>query len=148
MMGNALLVRPLFQDASGAEVYFPAGRWRPLLRQGPNETIVGPTTEVYAVGGAHDYPVFLREGEIVVLGVSAQAPDRLKAMVFLESSGRSTVYRLHDRTVSGPIKTTRLQAERVGADTHLVNLDNGKRVRMVADPFRKGFVEVEIAPVL
>ncbi len=73
MFGNALLVRPIFEDATANDsyVYFPAGTWKSLLKV--ESQIVSPGGAggkiLYNHSSANliNYPVFMKEKEILIM---------------------------------------------------------------------------------
>lgn len=67
LLGDDLLVAPIYRDDSKVQITLPAGRWRPLFH--PEEALEGPQTLTREVP-LHDYPVFIRDGAILPLQVS------------------------------------------------------------------------------
>ncbi len=71
MLGDGLLVAPVFSATGDARYYLPAGTWTHLLT---GETRVGPGwfEERYAVDSL---PVFVREGTVLPMGQRTDAPE-------------------------------------------------------------------------
>jgi hypothetical protein len=70
MLGDELLIAPLYQDQGSRSVYFPMGTW---TRLSDNQVYQGRRT--YTIdAGPDDLPVFARNGSIVPLG---SAPMKL-----------------------------------------------------------------------
>ncbi|CAG1008625.1 partial Alpha-xylosidase, partial [Anaerolineae bacterium] len=147
MFGNALLIRPVFTDVNTVSVYLPAGKWKRFMQ--PNTSaITGPTTISYSLatdsGNASDYPIFLKEGEILVIGHNTN-PGELWAYVFLDSTNSSSSkysFHRHDGT------SVELQATRgAGADVVLKRLDTTPPITttMASDPYGKGFKIANLA---
>ena len=67
LLGDDLLIAPIYRDFSTHTVEFPTGRWRHLWKD--KEIITGPTirTQDFALD---DFPVYVREGAILPLNVS------------------------------------------------------------------------------
>jgi len=140
MFGNALLVRPIFKDDSHVSVYFPAGKWKPFLAVGP--TINGGNFYDYKINNDYDYSVFLKEGEILVIGDQDVSKNSLYVYVFLEpNSSQSSIYTFHDS--KNGVKY-RLQAFVNNGQYVLKNLDNNKQVSMTDDSYGKGFKTAKI----
>ncbi|MEX0895567.1 MAG: hypothetical protein WDZ94_01350 [Patescibacteria group bacterium] len=133
MFGNALLVRPIFfPNQRTVTVYFPEGIWKPLI--GVTPEIVGPGYAEYTLQEDNDYPVFLKEGEILIIGQYEQ-PEHRMAYVYLEHGNASSVYSLHNQ--DGQI--VELQVRKEDAGVWLINRDTNARVAMNRDPFGKEF---------
>jgi len=145
MFGNALLVRPVFMSTNTVSVYFPSGKWKPFLLPGP--TIEGGDYRNYTLTHINDYPVFLKEGEILIIGDPDTTKSTLYAYVFLESPGKtqSSVYTFHDRTNG---KTYNLQAAIEGGVYKLKNTATNQWVAMTDDPYGKGFKIVDITQLI
>jgi hypothetical protein len=145
MFGNALLVRPVFNLAVNQRTYFPQGTWKPLIGQTGVTTgnvythgyNTYPMPDVAHATGGHnlDYPVFLKAGEILVLGKEADPQDLTFYVFFNEDSDTSSVYTLHLPGKSNH----QLQASRIGEVVTLTNLSNQRSVAATPDTFGKGF---------
>ncbi|MVB12299.1 Alpha-xylosidase [Caprobacter fermentans] len=71
MLGDSLLVAPVFREDGTAEYYLPKGKWTHLLS---NEVVDGGTW----LKGRYDYfslPLFVRPNTILALGKNDQKPD-------------------------------------------------------------------------
>lgn len=147
MFGNALLVRPIFADASSVSVYLPQGIWKPLLKK--DNQYNGPTTINYTLGsessGYVDYPVFLKEKEILLIG-SHPDSSKLQAYVYFATPGKTSIYNYHS---SDGLITYRLQAEQTSSGANITNLENNLSVAMQTDTHGKNFMVADnIAPLL
>ena len=131
MFGDALLVRPVFADASTVSIYLPQGVWKPLLKK--SDQYNGGTTINYTLGsessGLLDYPVFLKEKRILVIG-NYPSNDKLQAYVYFASPGQTAIYNMYSKDGT---KIYRLQAEQTDSGTVLKNLDNNQSVSMQLD---------------
>ena len=151
MFGNALLVRPVFcATCNTVSVYFPEGKWRPLVGANPVNRRVweGSRYATYPMPTMDssyrmDYPVFLKEGEILLIGDQASTPllepTRMWAYVFFEGTGaaQSAEYWYYPKAGGNKI---RLQAFRDTNNVVIVrNLNNGRQTTMTNDDFGKGF---------
>jgi alpha-glucosidase (family GH31 glycosyl hydrolase) len=67
LLGDNLLVAPIYRDQLTNTVELPAGRWRHWFRD--QEVIPGPATLTQAFA-LDDFPVFVRDGAIIPLNVS------------------------------------------------------------------------------
>lgn len=145
MFGNALLIRPIYSNEDKVKIYFPAGKWKPFLKVGG--TIQGPVTRDYQISvgpGSVDYPVFLKEGEILVIS-DPKDYNKLNAYVFLETTALSNVYSLYRKTGG----TVKLQAVKLSSgEVIFKNLNNGKTVSSINDPYGKGFKVADISRIL
>jgi len=146
MFGNALLVRPIFTDNDTFQVYLPGGattRWRYLLTSGKSAEQGGRT--ISYTGTINDFPVFLKEGEILIIGDADTTKDTLYAYVFLESAGKtqSSVYSVHK---NGTVY--KLQAVKDGEVYKLKNTATNQWVIMTDDHYNKGFRIAEITSLL
>ena len=150
LFGNALLVRPIFSDDDTFSVYLPGGSstlWRYFLASGkPAEH--GGQLITYS-GTIDNFPVFLKEGEILIIGDpdTSKNPLPLFAYVFLESPGttQSSIYTYHDHTNG---KKYRLQAFKNDGVYQLKNIDTNQSVSMTNDTYGKGFKIAEITTLL
>lgn len=150
LFGNALLVRPVFSDTNSALTYFPSGNWKALISQSTTRGKIFtqgytpyPIPLYTALGGDNlDYPVFLKEGEILIISDSSNT--NLLAYVFLGARQNSSVYYHYPKT-GGRIS---LQVIVENAKTFLVNLNSGKRVEMQNDAFGKGFKIGDVKSIL
>lgn len=149
MFGNALLVRPVFSDANSIKVYFPPGNWKPFISQ--PSTIGRTYTQGYSdyplpqlkTANRLDYPVFLKEGEILPITDPSNA-TKLQAYVFLENLNQSSVYTLYPK--SG--EAIKLQAEKIGGSVTIKNLTTGQSILMTNDPYGKQFRVADISVFL
>jgi len=124
MLGDSLLVAPVFKESGEAEYYLPEGRWYNLL------------TNKEAEGGswqkeAYDYftmPLFLRPGSILAAGTEHDRPDyefceNVRLFLYLPEEGMRAETEVTD--LSGRVKM-RVFAERV-LDRVKVRIDGGKK---------------------
>lgn len=128
MLGDSLLVAPVFRADSIAEYYLPAGRWTSLL-----------TGEVKEGGRwyteKHGYlsiPLYVREGSIVALGAENDGPvyDYADGVSFL-------VYELQDKKLAETLvysadneKEASAAVTREGG-TYEITVESGKPGRVV-----------------
>ncbi|MBU3935869.1 hypothetical protein KJ909_04290, partial [Patescibacteria group bacterium] len=145
MFGNALLVRPVFMTTNTVSVYFPPGKWKPFLMPGP--TIEGGDYRNYTLTHINDYPVFLKEGEILIIGDPDTTKSTLYAYVFLESPGitQSSVYQFHDHITGTKYN---LRAVKDGSVYKLINTATNQWVTMTDDAYGKGFKIAEITSLV
>lgn len=71
MLGDSLLVAPVFSEEGEVTYYLPAGKWNSLLT---GETVQGGTWRTET----HDFmslPLFVRENTILPIGANDQRPD-------------------------------------------------------------------------
>ena len=71
MLGESLLVAPVFSDEGGVEFYVPAGRWTSLL---DGDVVAGPGWHRQT----HDFlslPLLVRPGSVIAMGEGADRPD-------------------------------------------------------------------------
>jgi len=146
MFGNALLIRPIFSDDDTFKIYLPGGSstfWRYFLRGG-EPAIHGGQSITYS-GTINEFPVFLKEGEILIIGDADTTKDTLYAYVFLESPSitQSSVYPVHK---NGTVY--KLQAVKDGEVYKLKNTATNQRVIMTDDHYNKGFRIAEITSLL
>ncbi|WP_213450281.1 alpha-xylosidase [Rhizomonospora bruguierae] len=71
MLGDALLVAPVFAAAGDTSYYVPAGRWTHLLT---GEVVEGPRW-VRETVGFDSVPVFVRPGKVLAIGARDDRPD-------------------------------------------------------------------------
>ena len=144
MFGNALLVRPIFSDDDTFRVYLPGETttlWRYFLAGGkPAEH--GGQSITYS-GTINDYPVFLKEGEILTIADSSDL-NKLNVYVFLENKTQSEIYSLFPQS-GGKIQ---LQALKTDTGVIIKNLDNGQSVTTQDDAFGKGFKTADITQLI
>jgi alpha-glucosidase (family GH31 glycosyl hydrolase) len=67
LLGDDLLVAPIYQDQLTNTVQLPPGRWRPWFQD--TQAVDGPTTLTREFR-LDDYPVYVRDGAIIPLNVS------------------------------------------------------------------------------
>ncbi|MBP7876281.1 DUF4214 domain-containing protein [Candidatus Woesebacteria bacterium] len=141
MFGNALMVRPVLSAVDTVAIYFPPGKWRSFITVKP--VIDGGKTIMYQLNGPLDYPVFLKEAEILVIGDTTNTKD-LSVYGFLETEGKteSAVYR---HAVVGTEEVMRLQMKKEGDATYLYELASGKRALMAPDTYGKGFMIAKLS---
>lgn len=142
--GRALLVRPLLSSSDRVKVYFPPGRYRPLIRAG-RTIVAGPSgrTQTYAIRDPKDYPLFVEEGQLLLIA-DYRDLSRLMAYVFLDKHSRSSIYRLHL-----PGGVIRLQASRdAQGRVRVARLDSGKSVSTTDDAWGKGFKTADLTPLV
>jgi alpha-glucosidase (family GH31 glycosyl hydrolase) len=153
MFGNALLVRPVMSHDTQVKVHLPAGKWRSFIKPMALITSDGiqTTTITYEMktdtGLPTDYPVFLKEKEILMIGDAAQ-PTTLSAYVFFESNGTSVDYVLHRPDLNGAVQSVViLRAWRDSTGVWIGRTVDGmvvESVSMTPDAYGKGF---SIAPI-
>ena len=71
MLGDALLVAPVFREDGEVEVYLPPGRWTHLLT---GEEVAGAGWR-HERHGFRSLPVYVREGTLLALGRNEERPD-------------------------------------------------------------------------
>lgn len=149
MFGNAMLVRPVFTNEDTVSVYLPPGRWKPFLSSPPYDTVKGPGVINFTISHPLNYPVFLKEGEILIIG-RPDNPDDLMAYVFLEDKEQSSVYNLYYPHNNDPQITPKihLQAYKSDGKVYLKNLDTDQSVKMTDDPYGKGLKVADIGPLI
>jgi len=126
MFGNALLVRPVYNDTDTVTVYLPAGDWLPFFKD--SSIISGNKNISYAIQGVQDYPVFLKKGQLLLIQENEQL-NNLQAYFFLNDSQNSEEYTLYKKE-GGMV---RLQAYKKGDGAFWVKrLDNGREVQAVS----------------
>jgi alpha-glucosidase (family GH31 glycosyl hydrolase) len=141
MFGNALLVRPVFSDSNTVKVYLPGGRWRPFL-QANQPALSGNQYIDYTIASAYDYPVFIKQGEILIIGEATNFKT-LDAYVFLDTINHSNTYTYHD----GAGQTVQLTANKDAGGN--VTITNGSQtIPMVNDEFGKGLKVAAINSLL
>jgi hypothetical protein len=148
MFGNALLVRPVYSDNDTFKVYLPGDPntiWRYFLKEG-KPALRGGQEITYTIETPYDYPVFIKEGEILIIGDPDVSKDPLPlfAYVFLETKNQSSIYYLYLKN-GGKI---RLQALKEGDQVKIKNLDNGREILTSDDPYRKGLKIANIMPLI
>jgi alpha-D-xyloside xylohydrolase len=89
MLGDALLVAPVFREDGEVEVYLPAGRWTHLLT---GEEVAGGAWRRERHGFL-SLPVYVREGTLLALGRDDSHPDsdhadRVELRLFALGDGR------------------------------------------------------------
>lgn len=67
LLGDDLLIAPIFRDSPTNTVHLPAGSWRPFLRDGG--PVEGPAT-LSMTTPLEDYPVYVRDGAIIPMNVA------------------------------------------------------------------------------
>lgn len=112
MLGENLLVAPIFTENGNVRYYLPEGKWTHLLSSASYE--VGENgkwiTETYDY---HSLPLFVRENTILVQGearssASYDYTDSVKIHLYELQEGESiTKLYAHDGTVAGEITVTR-----------------------------------------
>lgn len=88
MLGDSLLVAPIFKESGEAEYYLPEGKWLNLLTE---KTVVGGKWQKEN----HDYfslPLMLRPGSILAMGSNNTRPDydytdKVKFLLYLPEDG-------------------------------------------------------------
>lgn len=98
MLGDSLLVAPVFSPDGVVEYYLPAGRWTRLLT---GEVIEGPGWR----REQHDYmslPLLVRPGSVIPMGDSESAPSyafdqKITFAVYGLEEGMDLAYMLHNR---------------------------------------------------
>ncbi len=141
MFGNALLVRPLYTNSNQVNVYLPTGNWRGFIKaSGP---FTGPTTISYSLdtdkGNANDFPVFLKEGEILLIS-DYNDLTKMQAYVFLDNINQSTIYETYSKSGT----KTQLQATKNNNIVTIKNLDTNQQLAMHDDQYNKGFKAADI----
>ncbi|WP_225844412.1 alpha-xylosidase [Streptomyces sp. HPF1205] len=71
MLGDSLLVAPVFSDEGQVRYYVPAGRWTHLLT---GETVEGPAWHE-ETHGFHSLPLLVRPGTVLPMGTAPTRPD-------------------------------------------------------------------------
>lgn len=130
--GNALMVRPIVSSSDTFSVYYPPGTWITLLKESTPLTTNG-TTASYTLSGTNDYPVFLKQGELLIMADPANL-SQLQAYINLPagSSATSSIYTLYDP--KGP--SYRLQAYRDSAgNIRVKNNYTGYSVSTFVNPY-------------
>ncbi|PIR43944.1 hypothetical protein COV24_00095 [candidate division WWE3 bacterium CG10_big_fil_rev_8_21_14_0_10_32_10] len=106
VVGDSILVTPIFTNSSTIKVYLPSGSWKCLLKKcavssttiisstGVTASIAGGKTYTYNLdfsANKNDYPVFLKDGNIFVIG---NFPDTnyISAYVTLDTLSTSKDY--------------------------------------------------------
>lgn len=142
MMGNALLVRPIYSNATDVTVYFPPGVWKPLIPVKSEYVGAGDTgsTATYSMGTSlADYPVFLKEGEILLLGNDVN-PDQIGVYVYLNQKSSSSEYTYYSRD---GVSTIKFQSYKDASGNVRIKSYIGSKVladvAMTNDPYGKGF---------
>ena len=123
MFGNALLIRPVLNARDSFKVYIPEGTWAYFLKGGKG-TVTGPRYIDYLMEGIYDYPVFLKNGEILVIGTDGNYAE-LSAYVLMSGLTRSKDYTLYRQGSSTGIK---LRAVVESGIYKLKNLNTGQYV--------------------
>lgn len=145
MFGNALLVRPLYTNSNQVNVYLPTGNWRGFIKAtGP---FTGPTNISYSLGtdtgNVNDFPVFLKEGEILLIADYVDL-KKMQAYVFLDNMSQSAVYETYTKVGA----KVRLQAVKANGGVVIKNLETNQQVSMGDDQYGKGFKVAEITSLL
>ncbi len=112
LLGDSLLVAPIFNDQSRAEYYLPAGKWTNLLT-GQSKEGGKWYTETH---GYCSIPLYVRENSIIALGNSDAGPEYdyaagVSLQVYALQNGKTaetTVYSMENEA------DTRLAVTRVG----------------------------------
>lgn len=138
MFGNAILIRPLFTDANSVKVYLPAGDWKPFLKIGQYK---GGQIIDYQLSNAFDYPVFLKSGEIMVIGDSQNENNLMVYGYLAQQEEKSAIYQYYsDRSNNfSDSSVIKLQLVKENNQVFLVNLNNNKKKLTNSDPGGKGF---------
>ncbi len=141
MFGNALMVRPIMSAVDTVAVYLPPGKWRSFIVANP--VVDGGKTIKYTPKDAGDYPVFLKEGEILLIGDVNNTKD-LSAYAFLETAGKneSSVYK-HVNAATGA--KTELQVIKQGTTLYLKDLGSKRQLAMTPDVYGKGFYVAKLS---
>lgn len=140
MFGNALLVRPLLSNDDTVNVYLPKGNWKAMTT---GKIFNGGANISYTLSNNLDFPWFLKEGEILILG-HWDNPDNLMAYTFLGNTNESAEYKMY-QTSGSPLK---LKAIKENGNVVLKNLTNGKVAAMADDQFNKGFKVAFLSSIL
>ncbi|MFA6603202.1 MAG: hypothetical protein WCT01_05410, partial [Candidatus Shapirobacteria bacterium] len=149
MFGNALLIRPVFNNSETQKIYFPEGKWLPLIGQTNTKGkvisrgYVNYTMPNLDGGDRYDFPVFLKEGQILLIGQEGNV-EELIAYVFFDQAKISSIYNYYPR--DGVV--IKLQASVENGSVYLKNLSNGNKVMMVSDNFGKGFRQINLSQVI
>lgn len=159
LFGKALLIRPVFSDdLTSLKIYFPAGKWLPLISNPATKGVVYsqgdvsyPYVSLRSATGNLDYPVFLKKGEILTIGDPNLTLPTMWAYVFLDPGETSNTYISYDKngaqkfqmtaTANAAGNAVTLTAKRIGAgDT--ITLTGTK------EPSGKGFYVVNVSSVI
>lgn len=130
MLGDNLLVAPIFNDQSIAEYYLPKGIWTNFLT---NEVVTGNTW----IKEHQDYlhiPLMVKENSIVVLGATDNRPDYDYA-----SNAEIRIYALQDNCTAKSVvygmdqkEEILVSAERTGKEIRItVNAHNEYTIRFI-----------------
>ena len=114
MLGDSLLVAPVFQASGEVEYYVPEGKWYNLLTK---KTVDGGKWQKET----HDYfslPLLVRPGSILAVGAQTDRPDYdfyedVRLLIYLpqdHSTAQTEVTDLHGKTVM------RIRAVREGSE--------------------------------
>ncbi len=117
MLGDSLLVAPIFKASGEVEYYVPQGKWYNLLTK---KTVDGGKWQKET----HDYfslPLLVRPGSILAAGVQTDRPDYdfyedVRLLIYLpqdHTTAQTEVTDLHGKTVM------RVRAEREGREVHV-----------------------------
>jgi len=141
MMGDALLIRPIRSGNDGLQTYLPAGRWRQLLKKAAS--LAGRQHTTYRLQSLRDFPVFVKEGEIFIMGTATDSAD-IGAYVYLERLSSSSEYVLHNKDGTVMMK---LKAEKRGADIVFTDSATGRKAAGAVDEHGFWFVKIsDLAP--
>lgn len=146
MFGNALLVRPVMNQGDNVKVYLPKGNWRPFLKAG--SSIVGPKYISYNIGNNTDYPIFMKDGEILIIG-TPDDPKKLQAYVTLDSLNQSSEYKLNtvdNRPTVNNFKA--IYAKKEGSKIFLIRKSDGVKVEMTLSTNGKGHYVGDVSKLM
>ncbi len=158
MFGKALLVRPVFvKNADSLNVYFPEGNWLPLIsnpRTKGVKYLEGDRSYQYvpiaSSSGSLDYPVFLKEGEILIIGDSNPAVSKMYAYVFFNTKTKSSIYVSYSKNGD---RNYNLLAEKTTSGVKITatkNNGSGQPITLYGniEPNEKGFYVVDVSSVV
>jgi len=148
MFGNALLVRPILDPTDQITVYLPKGEWIGFLNK--TEKLIGPSRYPMDLSNNYlNYSVFLKEGEILVIGKQNDYTN-YQVYAYMNSSNQSSVYSFYKIENDPSIQEDKidLQVIKVSDKYKLKNLNNGKSTDMILDSYGKGFQVANLKDVL
>ncbi len=93
MVGDNLLVAPLFEGETSRKVVLPKGKWYDFY----TGKLAGEAEIITVTPGLDHIPVFVRDGGIVPMAESSQLPTAAKANLMIRVYGnQETSYKLYD----------------------------------------------------